>query len=394
MKPPHKPFRLLIDGREANTKNRVGSNVYAFEIITALERLTRRLGGKWQVTIALTEPAISDLPRERAGWEYRLIGPSKFFTQWALPLHLYKYRDRYDLTFSPSHYGPRLSPHPSVITIFDLAFLKFPDQFRYQDRLQLKHWTAYSVRQAAKVITISKFSATQIKKHFKLPQSKIVVAPPAVAFKSDKKALVNLPTKEPFLLYLGTIQPRKNIDQIIEGFNQFKRQMANQSLKLSASRYKQFANLKLIIAGKIGWLATKTQDAVDSSPFREDIIMTGFVDEATKWALLSEALCTLHLGSEEGFGIPVLESLEAGTVPVVASDSSLTEAAGEAGLIVKAGSSYSLNQALRKVVSQTSRTKAIFNQKRSLQLAKFDWTKSASTILETLESAATKASLS
>lgn len=153
----NKPLRLAIDGNEANVKQRVGSNVYAFEVIKQLYELTKN-PKKFDCTILLAHKGLADLPPARSNWQYKVLTPQRLWTQWALPLHLFWQQKQYDLFFTPGHYAPRFSAVPYVSSVMDLAFLEFPEQFQKNDLYQLKHWTYYSVRHAKKVITISIFS--------------------------------------------------------------------------------------------------------------------------------------------------------------------------------------------------------------------------------------------
>src|SRR3989339_328857 len=111
-------FMLIgIDANEANIRNRVGSNVYAFEVLKELYRQ----GNQHQFTIYLAGAPLPDLPRQNANWQYRVIKPGFFWTQWRLPLSLFFDRPRPDLFLTLGHYAPRFSPIPFMICIMDLA---------------------------------------------------------------------------------------------------------------------------------------------------------------------------------------------------------------------------------------------------------------------------------
>ena len=112
-------MRVGIDINEANVLNRVGSNQYAFEILLALYREFDNV----EYVLYGSSPLVADMPEERVGWRYKIFGPSVLWTQWRLPLELYKDRNDIDLFFTPGHYAPRLCSVPSVVTIMDLAFL-------------------------------------------------------------------------------------------------------------------------------------------------------------------------------------------------------------------------------------------------------------------------------
>src|SRR3989344_6822660 len=123
-----------IDGNEANIHERLGSNVYAFELIKAIEKLDQNN----HLSIYLRETPLPDLPKSREKFSYRVLPPRFFWTQWRLPLDLYLHQPRPHLFFTPGHYAPRFSPIPTIVTIFDLSFLEYPDSFTPSVLSQLK----------------------------------------------------------------------------------------------------------------------------------------------------------------------------------------------------------------------------------------------------------------
>lgn len=390
-----KNIHVFIDGREANTQQRVGSNVYAYQILLHLHELWKD-SDHIQVTVGLTHNHTPDMPQSHERWQYKTITPTKFWTQWGLPLHLFANRNLYDVVFSPSHYAPRISPVPTIITIFDLAFLSFPDQFKKQDFLQLKHWTAYSAKQAKKIITISNYSKKTILDTYKRKPKDVIVAYPSADFsilptldKTEQQSLLKkIDVSKPYLLYLGTIQPRKNIEVMIEAFEHIKRQIGARSLDMNAKNHAQLDSLQFIIAGKVGWLADPIIKRIQESSFSQDIKLVGFVDEKTKWALLAQAQACFQLGSQEGFGIPALEALSAHTSVIAYNNASLPEVIGKAGFLVNSISARSLNTTLKKVLSQTATQRALQRKLAKDQISQFSWEESAKLVAECIEETA------
>ncbi|PIR61459.1 MAG: hypothetical protein COY81_00400 [Candidatus Pacebacteria bacterium CG_4_10_14_0_8_um_filter_43_12] len=385
-------LQLAIDGNEANVEHRVGSNVFAFEVIKSLELLLRRY--HHQVTILLSTPPVIDLPAERTGWRYQVIGPQQFWTQWGLPIYLWKERKKYDVFFTPGHYAPRFCPVPYVSSVMDTAYLEYPGQFTTHDRVQLRHWTAYSVKHAKKVIAISEFTKASIVAHYAIPEERIEVVYPAAS--EITSALT--PTEktqffkrhaifEPYFLFVGTIQPRKNLITLINAFEIFSRKLAsNNLLSRTQTKIKPRQLPKLVLAGKVGWLADDILERIEHSPFKSRIILTGFVSETEKKALYQSASCNFLLGLYEGFGIPPLEAIQYGTIPVVANATSLPEVVGQAGYIVPAKNSKRLAEVMLEITNQSKKTKAIFRKLGREQAKKFDWQLSAQKTLAILKS--------
>ena len=161
-----------IDGNEANTGKNVGIGEYAFELLQEFEKFKVQ-NVKFKVFFK-NEP-LKSLPSERKGWEYTIFGPGKMWTQFALPVKLFLERTKPDVFFTPSHYAPRFSPVPTVISIMDVAYLKFPEYFAERDLYQLKNWTAYSVKKASHIITISNSSKNDIRKEYGVAAEKLSV---------------------------------------------------------------------------------------------------------------------------------------------------------------------------------------------------------------------------
>ncbi|HCC84946.1 MAG TPA: hypothetical protein DEP87_04675 [Candidatus Pacebacteria bacterium] len=383
-----KKIRLALDGNEANVKNRVGSNAYAFEIIKALWKLTAREPQISVITL-LSTPPIADLPPERTNWHYRVITPKPFWTQWALPLHLFWCRHEYDVLFTPGHYAPRISAIPYISSVMDLAFLKYPDSFAKKDYLQLKAWTEYSVKSAQKVVAISNFTKQEIRRAYHRLDNDIIVAPPSVTELNSRfnhhqfeKFCQKIGLSEPYFLYLGTLQPRKNLVSLIEAFEQIMMGSTSGVNPQSAT----VSDLKLVLAGKIGWLADEIIQKIAVSPVKNQIILTGFISNQLKYPLYSHATAALMLSPYEGFGIPALEAMAAGTLPIVANSSSLPEVVGKAGVLVNPNQVGSIANGLLQAFYMSETERATLKSLGKGRVKKFSWEASAKLILKELVS--------
>ncbi len=384
---------LAIDGNEANVANRVGSNVYAYELLTALEKLIGKKKGL-EVTVLLRSQPLHDMPPVRDGWSYQVLTPGKFWTQWALPLHLFNHRNKYDLHFSPGHYAPHSSPIPFVCTVMDTAYLDYPNHFRSADLFQLKIWTKLAVSKAAKIIAISEATKDDVIRHYHRQPDDVVVAYPA--FELKRKNLVGQEAKdfleskkitEPYLLFVGTIQPRKNIIALVEAFEIFTRMAASRTLKQKRSGRKRAKTqaAKLVLAGKTGWLSGETLERIDNSPLKNRIVITGFVTEAQKQLLYKNAFASALVGLHEGFGIPPLESMALGTPVLVSNTTSLPEVVGDAGFMANPLDPQDIAEKIWEVYTLSAKEKALSRKRGKEQAANFSWEESAKTILNTLE---------
>ncbi len=373
-------MKIVIDGYEANTAQRLGSSQVAFELLKRLERLKN----KNEYTILLPSPPLSDLPKERDGWKYKLLKPKKLWTQIALPFYLYSMKTKPSLIFSPTHYIPRFSPVKRIVTIFDLSFLYFPEMFNKRDLWQLKNWTKFAVENAHHIITISNFSKKDIIKKYGIDRKKITVAYPGYdkekflargglsSIQKIQEVKKKYQIKDNYIIYIGTIQPRKNLIRLIEAVSRIE-------------------NLTLVVAGKYkgegrgGWKFEEILKTPAKLGIEGRVKFLGFTPTEDLPYLLAGAKAFVLPSLYEGFGIPVVEAMACGTPVIVASGSSLPEIVGKAGLLVDPYSVDQIEQAIR-TVSTDEKVQQRYAKLAIAQARKFSWAKMAGVVLKVFES--------
>ncbi len=381
-----KKLKIAIDANEANTLNRVGSNVYAFEVIKSIYNISKNKP-HLEFIILLSSDPVSDLPQTNTNWRYKVIKPSFLWTQFAEPIYLFLNRNKIDVLFTPGHYAPRVSSIPYISSVMDLAFLDYSKQFNQSDLIQLKHWTKSSVSHAKKVVTISEFTKKDIVNKYQKKPEEITVAYPAISkitpasAREVRRFFKRYQIRKPYFLFLGTIQPRKNIVQMINSYEQLCRLLSSQQIKKGKHKILP----QLVLAGRIGWKAEPIIDRIQKSPFKENIITLGFIPESIKPALYERATASLLIGLHEGFGIPPLESMQYGCIPIVSNTTSLPEVVGEAGYQVDPTNTKKIVETMEKVLKITQKNKLSLQRKAKKQLRKFSWQKSAQVILETIQ---------
>lgn len=358
-----------IDANEANlTRQRVGVNQYAFSLLHALCNLKTH----HQFVIYLKNSPLDDLPAEKVNWHYRVIPFPKLWTQTRLPFDLFTHQPRPEVFFSLTHYAPRWSPVPTVVSIMDLGFLRTPEQFTPRDLNQLKSWTAYSVRQAKKIITISNHSKKDIVKNYNRKSEDVVVTYPGYDQKLFKptrnpKTLEKYGITEPFFLFLSSLKPSKNVERLIKAFDNLEPRTHN-----------------LVISGKKAWLYDQIFTRVKELGLERRVIFTGFVEESEVPVLMSHASAFVMPSLFEGFGIPALEAMACGTPVVVSRIASLPEVAGRAGIYVDPNNIESIISGLRTATG-SDREKFV---KAGLERVKsFSWDKCARQTLSCLQTA-------
>ncbi|OGG04351.1 hypothetical protein A2W14_07120 [Candidatus Gottesmanbacteria bacterium RBG_16_37_8] len=354
-----------IDANEANISQRVGIGRYAYQVLKGIYSLQEKSKENIEFDIYLKSKPLADLPKQKTGWRYLELKPPQLWTRFALPLYLNIYGRKMALFFSTSHYLPPFVKLKSVISVMDLSYLHYPQMFKLSDLYKLKYWTAMSVKKARKIITISNFSKNEIIKYYSVDPDKIIVAYPGVDRKKYKpKRTLN---KKDYILYVGTLQPRKNITGLIEAF----------------SRLENINKLRLLIVGQKGWLYKDIFNQVRKRGLENKIIFPNYVTENQLISYYQEALCLVLPSFYEGFGIPVIEAMACGCPVIAASSSSLPEIVGQSGLLVNPNN---IDQ-LAKAIEQISYDESFRNnlvKKGFLRIKDFQWEKTAEIIYTTL----------
>ena len=275
------------------------------------------------------------------------------------------------------HYGPFFSRIPYVVTIFDLSYLHFPELFKKDDLYQLTNWSKRSIEKSKHIFAISESTKDDIIKNYNVPQSKISVTYMGYdsKFKPQQASIIRSVKQKykisgDYIIFVGTLQPRKNIIRLIEAFSNL---------------YQDNKNLKLVIAGKKGWMYDQIFQKVEDLNLKSKVIFTNFVPSDDLPALISGAKLYVLPSLWEGFGIPVIEAQACGVPAVVSSVSSLPEVVGDSAILVDPDSAKSITEGMNKVLhdeklAKTLSTKGLQNAKR------FAWEKSAQETLKVLES--------
>jgi glycosyltransferase involved in cell wall biosynthesis len=364
-----KKLKIGIDVNEANVKNRVGTGQYTYHI---LENWYKH--EEIDFHLYHRDALQGDMPVENEHWHYHQVGPTRAWIRFGLPLYLMTHQKN-DIFWSPAHYMPSYTGGKSIVTIHDLAYEYFPKLFLPSDLYKLKNWSRRAVLQADKVIAVSEATKQDIVKIYEVAETKVSVVHNGydsnifnVSPKISPALLVNWNLKiGNYILFLGTIQPRKNAIKLVQAFH-----------LLKEAGYTG----KLVIAGSIGWLADDTLAVIKSSKELKDIVMTGYISDEVRKTLYTYSDVYVLPSLYEGFGVPAIEAMGCGAPVTVANNSSLPEVVGDAGLLFNAIDPADIARAVMEI--KADRDKWV---KKSLAHAKaFSWDKCAEETLQVLTS--------
>lgn len=261
-----------------------------------------------------------------------------------------------DVTVFFNYLTPGGLTGPNMITVYDLVCERFPETMQAKNRRLLQGHLGDSVKRASTILTISEFSKQEIIDVFGVDESKIFVGPcgvdtkfytPGDGFTTNINKVYDL---ERYILYVGTLEPRKNIRTIVEAFN-----------KISD----KFPDVKLVLAGGLGWQPDATLDAIKNSPVSSRIVHTGYVSNEEKRDLLRNAELFIFPSIYEGFGMPVTEAMACGTDCIISDSSSLPEVSGGLLTMIKHDDVNAFGEAIEYKLSNpadASRQQALIKQ--------------------------------
>jgi len=290
--------------------------------------------------------------------------------EWAVPAVLQKRQA--DVFLSTDNFGSLRTSCPTVIVCHDLAFKHFPEQV---DRLTGWFYNYYVPRyyqKAEHIIAVSDFTRQDIIRQYGISPDKVSVACNAAgpAFRplgpeEVEKVRREYSDGQPYFFYVGSIHPRKNVARLIRAFDQFKARSGS--------------TVKLLLAGRMAWKTGEVKQAWERARCKKDIVFLGYVPEEKLPALLGGALGLTYVSLFEGFGVPLLEAMQAG-VPVITSDrSSMPEVAGEAALLVDPEREEEIARAMQQI-QKDDRLRNSLIEKGMVQREKYSWERAADVV--------------
>lgn len=364
-------MRIGIEAERANNKVKTGVEHYVKELIVHLAQIDQAN----EYTLYLqTQPQqwFLDLPKN---FNLRIIPFPKFWTQlrlsWEMLLH------PPDVLFVPASTLPLIHPK-SVYTEHDVAWIYYPEIFTWYMRQFHRVFSWLARNGATKIISISESTKKDLVRYYKVAPDKVVVVPHGYTVTSnvpqeqahELTPAIAAKLPERYILFLSTLQPRKNLELLIDAFRELK------------TEHPELPH-KLVVVGKPGW---KFQEILIKISENTDIVTyLGHIADDDRWPVYKGAELFIHPSLYEGFGMWILEAFECGVPVAVSNNSSLPEVGGDAALYFDPTNKAEMKSVMLRVLNDPE-LRANMVARGKNQLTNFSWEKCARETLAVLES--------
>lgn len=350
-----------FDGSRAFVSERTGTEEYSYQIFKALTKIDHQ--NQYIIYVRPQTFFYSTWPNN---FVFKKINWPRLWTQAGLSIQSFK--DNLDVLFVPAHTLPviRKPGLKSVVTVHDLGSEYLPGTHQLKQRIYLSYMQRKQLKGATRIIAVSKATKKDLVKRIGIEPEKVTVIYEGYDQKLFKPIrgdiLVN--SLKPYYLFVGTVQPRKNLERVIKAFAKIK-------------------DKKLVIAGSKGWLADQIYKLPKKLGIEDKVKFLGYVPDEKLPALYSAAEALVFPSLFEGFGLPILEAQACGCPVLTSKISSMPEVAGKGALLVNPYDVNEITNAMIEVMDQSVRNKLIKNGFENVK--RFSWEKCAAQTLEVFE---------
>lgn len=347
-----------IDASSAAKEKKTGIDNTAYQIILNLQKID-----KINTYYLYSNKSLPKEITKSTNFVEKLIPMNRLWHKFRLPLALFK--DKPDVFLELTNGIPSLAPKNSFVLIHDLAFKYFPDAYSKSELLMQEYALSSSIKDAKKLIVTTEATKKDLSKFCNTDPKQVEVVPLSYdsnTFRLLSKLVNPLKFKNPFFLYVGRLEKRKNILNIIKAFNMF--------------RDRASSDYKLVLIGSKGFGYAEIENEIALSKYKDDILETGFIDNNKLVNLMNLASCLLYPSLYEGFGLPVLESFACGTPVIISNIETLKEVSGDGALIVNQNSPADISSKMLSLVDDKKMRNTLIKSGKK-RLKEFDWLSTA-----------------
>jgi len=337
-------MRTLFNALQAG--NRSGTGVYAYELARVLPIIEQGP----DVSVLWPEGLPTPNPAHAALWEEHAIRmPVEPLRRRLVTEHWGMTRlaaeAKADLVHYPANFGAALARVPTVVTVHDLSFFRNPEWFRPMHAHYYRLAARRTIPRAMRVIADSEATAADLESYLRIPRKRIDVIPLGVdphftraPAEEQERVRVRHGLPQDFVLYYGTLEPRKNLPRLIRAWDRH------------ADEHRQ----ALVLAGRRGWKTEAIDEAIAQAQHKDWIYRPGFVEYEELPALISASHCFVWPSLWEGFGLPPLEAMACRTPVLTSNCSSLPEVVGDAALLVDPESEDEIAAGIWRIIEDDS----------------------------------------
>ena len=326
---------------------------------------------------SLTASEEKDAPANLSITCTHATGPRRFWWSVGLPLHLRQ--SGIELFHGTNYEVPLWSKCRTVLTIHDLSLLLYSETHERSRVRRARLRLSLMARSAEMIITATRFIKKEVSEHLKVASSKIAVTPYAprrvfrpVAKERCDEVRARLGVEDCFILYVGTIEPRKNLVTLVRAFDEILRRTT--------------LRRQLVITGAQGWLSDDLYRLIEQLKINDKVLFTGYVTDEDLSALYSSCRCFVYPSLYEGFGLPPLEAMACGAPVVTSSAGSIAETVGRAARIISPTDAQALAKEIVELVEDEG-ARSQLSKEGLARAADYTWERTARETIEVYEEA-------
>lgn len=274
-----------------------------------------------------------------------------------------------DIFISTDGFASLKTKIPQITVIHDLAFEHYPEHLPFKFRYYLRKFTPKFAHKVNQIVTVSTFSKNDIQKQYSIAADKISIVYNGAhkEYKPLSPEMINAIRKEyasgkPYFVFAGALHPRKNIEALLQAFEQFK----------TATK----SDMQLLLIGRFAWKSDSIKNQMVHHKYRNDIHNYDYMNVDKLSKIIGSAFALTFVSLFEGFGIPILEAINCNVPSITSNKTSMPEVAGETGLLVNPNSVEDIAQKMQQI-TENKDLRASLIEKCKSQSEKFSWDQSA-----------------